>query len=182
MYYNDHDGRLSYLKSSSLSGNAIDGSKVVHAARIYERHATVPVMDKGKTTKLRYDSKSDEWTLFSNEETLAKYDSNDLRITIVYRARCFQSEDELLKYRDSSSYPQLSVEDILEVFLDDMEKKGLISKSKRSTISKFDLAYLIMDNYIKYPIPSVDEAVMPLNYCIFGKIMPALGPILSLVC
>ena len=45
-------------------------------------------------------TESDHWTL-SNERdgVLKNYTLNDLRISIVYRARCFENEEEALAYR-----------------------------------------------------------------------------------
>jgi hypothetical protein len=182
VFYNDENGSLSSFQSYSLSGNAVDGSKLVHAARVYEKKAKVPVMDKTKLTILKYSADKDTWNLYSDDQILQSYRTDDLRITIVYRARCFASLEDLDRYHTPSSYEQLTVEDILETFLNDLEAKRVISSDRRKTISKFDLADLIMSTYIKYPLPSKEAAILPHNYCAVSKVIPWIEPVLSFIC
>jgi hypothetical protein len=49
-------------------------------------------------------------------------------------------------------------------------------------MSRLDLGMLLMQEYIQYPLPTKEVALIPFNYCALGKEVPLLKPLLSLVC
>ena len=78
-----------------LAGSAIDGSKAVHAAEVYRGSAaspSLPFIDKSRVHVLRFEGPTDDdgWVLKREGEPLQRYSTDDLRLSIVYRARCFR--------------------------------------------------------------------------------------------
>ena len=75
----------------------------------------------------------------------------------------------------------MSLESILQKFASEMVKKGLVSSEEKALeMPRLDFAMLIMQTYVKYPLPV--EQMMPYNYCALGRINPIFSPILSLIC
>ena len=92
------------------AGSAIDGSKVIHAADVYlpdgesapparansaHRRAAPPppAIDKSSVNRLvrLAGPEPRRWAVQSDNATVATYGTDDLRLTVVYRARCFGS-------------------------------------------------------------------------------------------
>ena len=172
IYYQDNDeGRYTKESAIYLAGSCVDGSKLVHASRIYKPGVQVPKMDKDKNSELVYVG-SDKWEVRVEDEVVATYPDSDLRVSIVYRARCFADAAELTKYQN---YKELQGEDhmsldfVLKTLVDNMVAKGAAVASDIS-MPRVDLAMKLMGFYIKYPWPSVDESPhMPYNYCLLSK-------------
>ncbi len=201
VYYPDNLGFRS-VPSMPRSGSVVDGSKVVHAATIYRPDFVpgIPNIDKDKDTTLRYDG-DEMWSLLADEETIQKYNSTDLRISVVYRARCFADAEEVSRYynilqgkeklpvcplddhQSSKLVCQHTLDTILHKFKIDLVKRKLVSEIALSTMSKFDLAMLIMDTYIAYPFPSESRVIVPYNYCALASMAPQIArPFFRLLC
>lgn len=186
VYYPDNKGYLD-VPSNPLSASAVDGSKVVHASTVYRPDfpGGIPYLNKDKTSKLRYDG-DEKWSLLSNEELIREYNSSDIRISIVYRARCFRNTEEVNKYaetiRDNNHPDSLTLEHVLATFENDLVKKGVLRANDVTSLSKFDLAMKILDTYVAYPYPSENVAAIPFNYCAAGNLYPVLKWALHLFC
>mmetsp|Transcript_22567 Transcript_22567/g.65622 ORF Transcript_22567/g.65622 Transcript_22567/m.65622 type:complete len:440 (-) Transcript_22567:14-1333(-) len=166
-----------------LAGSAVDGTKTVHAANVYMPTVEPPKLDKNKKSLLRF-SGHDKWELLSDNEVLQNYTTSDLRISIVYRARCFKDEGEAQRFQDQlqDHENEISLETILATFADDLEAKSIVrSAADFLAMSRLDLALLLMDTYIQYPMP-IKPSLMPWNYCAAERLMPWLGPILKPFC
>lgn len=96
--------------------------------------------------------------------------------------RCFESNDEMLRFREQRQHDFLSIESILNTLQDDMQNRGFLSVKSRSTISKLDLALLIIQTYVTYPYPSITEAAFPFNYCALPFLYPILAPVMNCIC
>ncbi|CAE6911887.1 folD [Symbiodinium sp. CCMP2592] len=94
LYYDQNSATPKAVLSKPLSGVAVDGSKTLHAAGVFRPSVKAPLLDKDKDNALFYVG-DEKWQLRSNGEVLQIYNSSDLRMTIVYRARCFASEEDL---------------------------------------------------------------------------------------
>jgi hypothetical protein len=132
-------------------------------------------MDKDKNNALFYIG-DDVWELREESETKVKvlktYKTSDLRMTVVYRGRCFKNEFELdlyHKYKDDPS-EIMSLDYILETLKNDMIKRGTSAEALK-TMSRLDLAVELLDTYVKYPLPSWETAIIPYNYCALPKLM-----------
>jgi hypothetical protein len=188
IYWNNNDPKPNRVLPHPLSGSVVDGSKVVHAASVYRMEDDIPLIDKSIVHWLKKESgENDRWTLTNERDgVLRNYSFDDLRISIVYRARCFANDAELESYRKTlhgkdGEDGRMSLDGILEKFLADLIAKGKLAKgSTLESVPRLDLALMIMDVYIKYPLPS--EPVIPWNYCALGRLIPALNGVLGLVC
>jgi len=164
-----------------LAGNAVDGSKTVHAALIYRPDVPAPVINKNDDTMLQY-AGEEKWNLMVNGKTVRSFDSNELRISIVYRARCFKSEEEVGLFYNYPESSRINVEDIFSVLKTDIVTKKLASQEHMKSLSRLDLALLLMDTYIRYPYPDASKAWLPYNYCALPRLFPWTKPLLELVC
>lgn len=108
------------------AGSAIDGSKSVHAAEVYlgaEGAPPLPMMDKSRSNVLSFEGEGDAadkgrggWVLRADgKEVLQRYTTDDLRVSVVYRARCFHDAAEAKRFGGNGgpADQQLSLEEIL---------------------------------------------------------------------
>ena len=70
-----------------------------------------------------------------------------------------------------------SLDEILETLRRDLAERG--SPVPDGT-QPFDLAMRLLKEYTPYPLPP--DAAIPYNYCALGGLVPALKPLLRLVC
>ena len=231
VYWDDKNPVPKREQPTPLAGSAVDGSKLVHAAVTYRPFDPLPFLDKSKTIALIYEG-GEKWRLDASGEKLAEYTTDDLRISIVYRARCFLNADEANRFKNThhtgatptgpaagakgeeikevsgcvgpkgepcGEWSGLTLEEVLTRFVDDLVAKGVYSREQGNDLlwgtggskakpatdlpaARLELALAIMDNYIKYPMASQAEAVIPFNYCAIGAKFPALKPLVNLVC
>ena len=175
------------VPSVSFSGTAVDGSKIVHAARQYMPESPLPIINKDKNNKIVYMG-GGKWSLEADGEKIRDYDTDDIRMTIVYRARCFANDTERQRFgieqakaKNLESYTDmLELEDVLTTFAEDLVKRGKVASVKEAlSMKRLKFATLILDTYIRYPT-NLDRAI-PVNYCLVTKQVPALTSIFSLL-
>ena len=129
VYWTQNTRDYESVPPTPLAGSVVDGSKTVHAALVYRPDATPPFMDKSQNNALEYNKEADIWELVvKNEEgevvkRLRNYTFDDLRISVVYRARCFASVEERQRYVCSMCHlpvtqPMLHVLTTLHIVLD----------------------------------------------------------------
>jgi len=113
-----------------LAGVSVDGSRLVHAADVYYPDITPPKIDKSKACELKYNAAKDNWDLKIDEKVVQSYENNDLRISIVFRARCHKDEAEAKRFQEQmyDNSMAMKMEDILSVLVNDMSKCGIINK------------------------------------------------------
>mmetsp|Transcript_11273 Transcript_11273/g.20944 ORF Transcript_11273/g.20944 Transcript_11273/m.20944 type:complete len:476 (-) Transcript_11273:730-2157(-) len=162
VYWDDHETEgVHTMPPLPRSGNAIDGSKTVHTTTLYGDRVTPPYLDKNKKNELVFSDDLNEWQLVSNSEILARYSTSDLRVSIVYRARCFRSEQERDHFSKSHTTDYMSLDHILDKLVGHAET--VLGKSKAPSTSRLDLAMWLLDTYIYYPWPK--DAYVPFNFC-----------------
>jgi hypothetical protein len=164
-----------------LAGSAIDGSKLVHAAEIYlgsETSPELPFIDKSKQNALVYEGPSDKggWVLRSGDSDLQRYDTDDIRTSVVYRARCFKDSEEAAKYNGNGG-PEaelMVLDEVLRTLCDELVRRGaLTSVDAGMRMDRRALSIKIIDTFIKYPLPARDVRVVPYNYCALPGLLPA---------
>lgn len=197
-YWADGSGVPAYVPAEPLSGSAVDGSKVVHAAAVFQPGVRPPVLDKSKRNMLHFAPAASSsgsggvqdgsWLLLSDEEEVQRYATDELRFSVVYRARCFESEAAKHAYagqdRGNATHTgdMMPLEDILETLSEDMVLRRVVSDRRElSRLSRLDLALKLLDTYIKYPLSHT--AAVPVNYCALKLVLPpALAWPLDYVC
>ena len=113
---------------------------------------------------------------FHRRELVQAYKEDELRSTIVFRARCFEDEEAMARFKEKRPEDKLELEDIIETL-----KKGMGGWVEEGA-SRLDLALAILDHYVAYPPPEPRETLVPFNYCIVGKLFPPVKPLLKLAC
>ena len=143
-----------YMTPYPRSGNAIDGSKLVHSTTLYQPHKKVPYLSKDKKNELVFDKLTSRWDLVSEGTKIDSFATTDLRISIVYRARCFRDEKQkdLHVALTESGESDLSLEAVL----------AKLSYNKPSE-NRLDLALWLLSKYVRYPY--AENAIFPFNYC-----------------
>lgn len=178
-----YDNSTSYQRvlPAPRSGSVVDGSKMLHAATVYRRGVKAPHLEKNSDNVLQYVG-DDVWEVRSDGATVQAYTTKDLRISIVYRARCFRDEAALREYKDQAS-EVLNLDGILDQLVADLVAKGKIAAgSTKDSIGRLELALLLIDAYITYPLPPQEFATVPFNLCAATIAAPWLGPVFSWFC
>jgi hypothetical protein len=181
--YYTNAGKIGIVSPLSRSGTFVDGSKVLHAAKIYQSHQKAPHLPKDQDCKLQY-LHNEEWNVQCNHQIVQNYTTSDLRIAIVYRARCFSNETEAQFYTQYMNDPNqiMSLDTILTTFKHDLITNKGYSAKRIDSLNGLELGSLIMDTYIQYPLPPKELAWFPYNYCAVSLLVPWLGPLLEYIC
>ena len=192
MYWNDTSDQPHHVLPKPLSGSALDGSQLVHAASVYKGAASsLPFIDKDKLHWLRKKASADgkDWQLTDDQGNLLQlYRLEDLRISIVYRARCFANATDVTAFLNQLHGPdgtgtRMSLDAVLTEFVTELVSRGELPKG--ATIDNTDrlaLALKIIDTFIKYPLPAVKTALVPWNHCALGRLAPWLNGLLTIIC
>ncbi len=185
------DGSIPYevISPNPRAGSAVDGSKTVHAALVYRKNEKLPPFSKDNPPSLVYKG-GDKWALQkSNGDILKEYNHDDLRISIVYRGKCFANESEAKRYekihnndRNATSKDLMTLDEILNTFANDLYEKRKINDIEQALHldRRLELAILIIETYIKYPFSP--QAWIPYNYCALGRLIPWTQPLLNFIC
>jgi hypothetical protein len=173
------NGEAKSMNPTPRSANVVDGSKVVHAATVYRANFAPPVLSPLEKNSLNYLG-DEKWVIRSNGKDRRQLTTDDLRISIVYRAKCFRDKEEADKYRNMKEEEMLTLDSVLEKFTKDLIHRGALAKD--AEISQFDLGMLILKTYIKYPLPPVSKTKIPYNYCALPRLFPITKRIMDVLC
>lgn len=176
------------VPAAPRSGSAVDGSKTIHAAIAYRAASTPPAIDKSRETALVYLG-DDRWAVMADEDVLRTYVTDDLRFSVVYRARCFADAEERARYSSDTQRLRME-EDILQPLVAELVRRGKLTRAEGDALlvdepaTRLQLAMRLMDSYIAYPPPAEGEGLgqVTWNYCAAAALLPSLAPLLSLVC
>jgi len=109
---------------------------------------------------------------------VAVYPTDQLRMTLVYRARCFGSAQEAARFRAMKPSDKLPLDVVLDILKADLVRRGRLSTGENP--APLDLALLLLDEYIHYP--HSPDAIFPLNYCALPKLLPWTSVFLAPFC
>lgn len=106
----------------------------------------------------------------------------ELRVSLVWRARCFESEEEKARWHAHvASADRIPMEEILDKLVDDLRRRGVLPKGG-PVPPPIELADLMMREYAPYPVANTDKAFIPYNYCAVERLAPDwLKPALNFV-
>jgi len=169
----DRNGPPREFAPQPRAGLSVDGSKVVHAAATYFPGRQVPFIDKSRSNELRWDPERGLWDLRTDGERRASYRDEELRLSLVFRARCFASPAEAERFRGQAGADLLSLDAILEEFRRDLRRRGRLSAAEAAADDRLLLALRILDTYVRYPLPP--RALVPYNYCLLPQLLPRLA-------
>ena len=119
------------------------------------------------------------------EELRQSFSADEMRLSVVYRARCFASEEEKQRYADEANSPHMQLrleEDILTPLQDELVRRGRVMREYLASMSRLDLALLLVDEFISYPVAHPDLMTFPFNYCALSQRWPMLSSIIDTIC
>ena len=77
----------------------------------------------------------------------------------------------------------MSLDSILRTLSEELVRLGAVSSVHSAlAMDRLQLAMLIMDNFIQYPLPARSSRWFPYNYCALSHLWPPIEPLLNLVC
>ena len=147
--------------------------------------AELPMLQKTERNELVYKG-SHLWELRANGRRVRDYNTSDVRVSLVWRARCFASEEQRQRWHAQTSGDSLQLETVLETLVADLRKRGRLAPDAPRP-PPLELAQLLLDEYARYPLANVDRAWIPLNYCMLPQTAPAwakplLAPLMGVLC
>lgn len=158
------------VKNSAI---VLDGSLIPHGTSMFRpaEAATLPIdrLRRNSTNNLRYVPASSDaagqrdgarYALEVDGEVVASYATEQVRISLVWRAMCFASEAERARYHspDQTVNPDIPLDEILTKLKADLKRRGYEAPE-----DPLELALLLLDVYVDYPWPAT---MMPFNVCI----------------
>jgi hypothetical protein len=90
------------------------------------------------------------WLLFDGDRELARYDWDELRFSVSWKAYCYQ--DEADRRRVETHEDDLSLEHILATLCADLRERGRLGAELPGD---GDLARLLIDEYVRFPSPQL---------------------------
>ncbi len=179
--YYSNETSVTTVQPLPLSGIFLDGTKLHHAAKVFRPDVKAPVLNKDKRCLLKYIG-SELWHIACDGEVVQTYQTSELRMSIVYRARCFKDAQEQQKFYTQGPDDKMKLNTILETLVQDMVGRGVVTAEGAAALGRLDLAMLIMDTYVRYPLPPLELALVPFNYCAIPRLLKWTKPFFDLIC
>jgi hypothetical protein len=90
------------------------------------------------------------WVIRSPEgEDVARYQWDELRFSVSWKAYCFVDEAERDAWRDHSD--DLTIDAVLDTLVADLHARGRV---EASVTRDADLGLLLIDEYVRFPTPA----------------------------
>jgi len=170
------DGRAATLAARPGSGNAMDGSKTVHAATLFEPRAAAPALDKSARHALVFNASAARWALESGGRprgAALAWTEQQLRFSVVYRARCFGSERERADFAAALAAREglmdLERDILLPLMAEAVRRRAAPSLAALRALPRLELGLKLIDVFVHYPRP---RAWVPFNYCALPRLFP----------
>jgi hypothetical protein len=181
--YYDQDGEIRVPPEPGLT-SVVDGTRTIHGVRRYKPELLTTVLDNWREYKVVY-AGDDSWELIADEKVVKNYTTDDLRLSMVYRAKCFKDEAEKEEFdANSDSRGSLSLDYILETLVQGLVDRGDIDASEKANLlsppNRLLLAGTLTKHYVTYPAP--EDVAIPFNYCTISKLLPWTRPLVSPFC
>eukprot|EP01095_Lingulamoeba_sp_RSL-Kostka_P000883 TRINITY_DN1116_c1_g1_i1.p1 TRINITY_DN1116_c1_g1~~TRINITY_DN1116_c1_g1_i1.p1 ORF type:complete len:475 (+),score=174.64 TRINITY_DN1116_c1_g1_i1:52-1476(+) len=165
-YYPDGPGGdVHHFQAHKNAAIILDGSIQVHGTSVFRpKDKDITFLSKDNENKLVYKG-DNKWSVMVNDDEAKEYNTSDLRISLVWRERCFKSLEEKIEF---DNHPRYTLDEIFKRFENDLRSKGIL-KPNQEVPKGIDLATLLLDSYVHYPLPN---KWMPYNYCALPKLLP----------
>jgi len=163
-------GEAVVVKARRNSAIVLDGCRAIHGVRRFKPGSALPPMSRREQNVLRHTG-GDTWEVTAGETVLGNYKTSDFRMSLVWRARCFESEDEKARWHDASRQ-NLTLDDVLQTLEVDLRKRGVLSPSAPRP-APLDFAQLLLGTYVPYPNDPVGVHMLGNNLCMIPRVVPA---------
>ena len=141
-------GRRESMPASHNTAILIDTDKVFHGVERVTPKSFFPEIDKGAT--LTFEG-SAGWSLAKpNQEVVARYQWEDLRYSISWKAYCFADEAEKAKWANKTD--DLTLEFILDTLEAELRSRGVL-QGERPDPTAF--AKALVNEFIRFPAAQV---------------------------
>ena len=141
-------GRRESMPASHNTAILIDTDKVFHGVERVTPKSFFPEIDKGAT--LTFEG-SAGWSLAKpNQEVVARYQWEDLRYSISWKAYCFADEAEKAKWANATD--DLTLEFILDTLESELRSRG-VQQGERPDPTAF--AQALVNEFIRFPAAEV---------------------------
>ena len=176
-HWSSAGGAAALLAPAPGSGTAVDGSKTVHAATLFEPAAAAPALDKGQRHALVFNASAATWDLFSagaRRGAAHAWADERLRFSVVYRARCFASDAERDDFAAALAarrgFMDLEEDILLPLMREAVRRRAAPTLAALQALPRLQLGLKLMDVFVRYPAPQ--NAWLPFNYCALPKLFP----------
>ncbi|OUX76424.1 MAG: hypothetical protein CBC19_09490 [Oceanospirillales bacterium TMED59] len=141
-------GRRESMPASHNTAILIDTDKVFHGVERVTPKSFFPEIDKGAT--LTFEG-SAGWSLAKpNQEVVARYQWEDLRYSISWKAYCFAAEAEKAKWANKTD--DLTLDFILDTLESELRSRGVL-QGERPDPTAF--AQALVNEFIRFPAAEV---------------------------
>ena len=141
-------GRRESMPASHNTAILIDTDKVFHGVERVTPKSFFPEIDKGAT--LTFEG-SAGWSLAKpNQEVVARYQWEDLRYSISWKAYCFADEAEKAKWANKTD--DLTLDSILDTLESELRSRGVL-QGERPDPTAF--AQALVNEFIRFPAAEV---------------------------
>ena len=178
-HWSARDGSAAVLAPQPGSGTAMDGSKTVHAATLFEPGVAAPSLEKSQRHALIFNATDATWALFSDgapRGAAYAWTEQQLRFSVVYRARCFGSEAERAAFAAALAAGEgvmdLEADILLPLMREAVRRRAAPSLESLQALPRLELGLKLLDVFVKYPAPP--HAWLPFNYCALPRLCPDL--------
>ncbi len=140
------------VEAAPNSAFVIDNCDVVHAVdRFGPLGAEVAPLRPGMQLDLSLDGQS----VVTDPEgaTVVRYSLDELRVALVWKAYCFEDAADLARWQRGDN--QLTIDVVIDRIVQDLRVRGRITGLAPSSP---ELGLLMIDEYVRYPIPAVCAA------------------------
>jgi hypothetical protein len=169
--YKEQGEKYILAKSQYNSALLVDGTQVIHGVERFMADHEQPPMEKNSAYYLAYTKEDNSWNLYEKvgNSFLRKYPNENIRISLVWRTHCFKDEEEKKRYQNQTN--RISIEKVLDVFKEDLKKKGKYTEGQ--DVRKLDFFINLIDEYVRYPNKQDSTFGLPaMNYCLLPLMMP----------
>ena len=85
-----------------------------------------------------------------DDNVVARYEWDDLRFSVSWKAYCFRDEAERDAWRDHAD--DLTVATVVDRLVDDLQERGRVD---RDVARNSELGLLMIDEYVRFPTPAI---------------------------
>jgi len=125
----------------------LDTDSVFHGVdRVAEGPAPLPPLRIGM--RLTYEE-GDRWRVGEGDEAVVRYDWDDLRFSVSWKAYCFPDESSRRAMHEHTD--DLTRAQVMDALLDDLRRRGRL---EGEVPGGTDLALLLIDEYVRFPAPA----------------------------
>lgn len=156
----------------------LDASLVAHGTQIFRpKTKNIFKIDKNKNYILKNNGES--WDIL-DKQNLTKFTSiakEDIRISMVWRQRCFETEEDRDNYHNNNFKNKFETQKVINELLDNLISEGKIKEKPKD---EMEIIFLLLNNYVNYPF---EDTLMPYNFCVLAEgSLEFLKPLFDLVC